>query len=247
MKNLINKIKKDWQAIFIHDPAANNNCCGWIEILLTYSGFQAVTIYRIANTLYKLKIPVLPRLISHVAKILTGVEIHPGAKIDEGFFIDHGNGVVIGETTIIGKNVTVYQNVTLGGTGNQTGKRHPTIKDNVFIGAGAIILGNITINEGSKIGAGTVVVKDVPSNSTVVGPQGIIVKEKDIIKPKANLDYSNLPNPMQERFDTIQKELLQIEAHMRCWNEINPSCLNVNIDDKKQDNKNDQNNPNENN
>jgi serine O-acetyltransferase len=222
MKNFIKKIKKDWEAIFIHDPAANNNCCGWIEILLTYSGFQAILVHRIANAIYKHRIPILPRLISHIAKIFTGVEIHPAAQINEGFFIDHGNGVVIGETTIIGKNVTLYQNVTLGGTGNQIGKRHPTIKDNVFIGAGAIVLGNITINEGSKIGAGTVVVKDIPKNSTVVGSQGIVVKESDVVIPKANLDYSNLPNPLQEKFEKIQDELLQIEGHMRCWREKNP-------------------------
>lgn len=222
MKKFFNKIINDWKAIFVHDPAANNSCCGWIEILLTYSGFQAIVVYRIANGLYKWKIPILPKILTHIAKLFTGVEIHPAAVIDKGFFIDHGNGVVIGETTIIGKNVTIYQNVTLGGTGNQTGKRHPTIKDNVFVGAGAIVLGNIVINEGAKIGAGTVIVKDVPKNSTVVGPQGIIVKDEDMIIPKANLDYSNLPNPMQERFEKIQKELVQIEAHMRCWNEKNP-------------------------
>lgn len=221
--NFIRKIKSDWRQIFIHDPAAQNNLAGWLEVILTYSGFQAIFVYRFVHIIYKLRVPIIPKLLSHLAKIFTGVEIHPAAKIDEGFFIDHGSGVVIGETTEIGKNVTLYQGVTLGGTGNQTGKRHPTIKDNVFIGAGAKILGAIVINENVKIGAGTVIVKDVPANSTVVGPQGTIIKSSDIRLPNYNLDYSSLPNPIQEIFERVQIELKQIEAHMRCWNEQNPN------------------------
>ncbi|HOK40084.1 MAG TPA: serine O-acetyltransferase [bacterium] len=238
---MIRKIKADWKAIFLHDPAAKNNLFGWIEVILTYSGFQAILLYRIAHIVYKLGIPILPRLISHFAKLLTGVEIHPAAEIDEGFFIDHGHGVVIGETTIIGKNVTIYQGVTLGGTGNQTGKRHPTIKDNVFIGAGAIILGNITINNNVKVGAGTVIVKDVPENSTIVGPQGVVVKQMDVRLPSYNLEYSNLPNPLVESFERIQKEIELIEAHMRCLNENDPNfakkCCDL-FNNKKLDNNN---------
>jgi len=164
---------EDIKAIFRNDPAAKN-----IEFLL-YPSLHAVVIHRyISHPLYKLRIPFIPRMVSQIMRFLTGIEIHPGAKIGKGFFIDHGMGVVIGETAEIGKNCTLFQNVTLGGTGKHTGKRHPTIGDNVTIGAGSILLGPIKVGNNVKIGADTFIInKDVPSNSTVVGAPGIIVRK----------------------------------------------------------------------
>ena len=164
---------EDIKAIFRNDPAAKN-----IEFLL-YPSLHAVVIHRyISHPLYKLRIPFIPRMVSQIMRFLTGIEIHPGAKIGKGFFIDHGMGVVIGETAEIGKNCTLFQNVTLGGTGKHTGKRHPTIGDNVTIGAGSILLGPIKVGNNVKIGADTFIInKDVPSSSTVVGAPGIIVRK----------------------------------------------------------------------
>ena len=155
------------------DPAAK----GYLQIILLYSGLHALIAHRMAHTLWQLKIPLLPRMISQLSRFVTGIEIHPGAVIKRGFFIDHGMGVVIGETTIIGDNVTLFQGVTLGGTGKETGKRHPTIGNNVVIGAGAKVLGNITIEDNSYIGANSVVLRDVPANSTVVGVPGHVTKQ----------------------------------------------------------------------
>lgn len=164
---------EDIKAIYKNDPAAKN-----IEFIL-YPGFQAVLVHKlISHPLYKLKIPFLPRLVSQIMRFFTGVEIHPGAKIGKGIFIDHGMGIVIGETAEIGNNVTMYHQVTLGGTGKHTGKRHPTIGNNVLIGAGATILGPIKIGDDSKIGAQSVVLKDVPEGATVVGHPGRIVRWK---------------------------------------------------------------------
>ena len=162
---------EDIKAIYRNDPAAKN-----IEFIL-YPGWQAIIVHKfISHPLYNLRIPFFPRLVSQIMRFITGVEIHPGAKIGKGFFIDHGMGVVIGETTIIGDNVVIYHQVTLGGTGKDTGKRHPTIGNNVLIGAGATILGPITIGDNSKVGAQSVVLKDVPANSTVVGHPARIVR-----------------------------------------------------------------------
>ena len=155
---MFENIKADLQAALDKDPAARNK----LEVILTYSGFKAMCRYRIANWFYKRKCFLLARIISQRAKRITGIEIHPAAKIGKGVFIDHGSGVVIGETTEIGDNVTIYQGVTLGGTGKSTGKRHPTIEDDVMISAGAKVLGPVRIGKGSKIGAGSVVLKDVP-------------------------------------------------------------------------------------
>ena len=155
------------------DPASK----GYLQIILLYSGLHALIAHRIAHPLWKLKIPLLPRLMSQLSRFITGIEIHPGAIIGKGLFIDHGMGVVIGETAIIGDNVTLFQGVTLGGTGKETGKRHPTIGNNVVIGAGAKVLGNITIGDNSYIGANAVVLRDVPANSTVVGVPGHITKQ----------------------------------------------------------------------
>ena len=172
------------------DPAAKSV----LEIILLYPGFHALLSYRIANKLKKWKIPFIPRLISQLARFFTGIEIHPGATIGEKFFIDHGMGVVIGETTIIGDNVLVYQGVTLGGTGKDQGKRHPTIGDRVTIGAGAKVLGNITIGSDSNIGAGSVVIDDVPEHSTVVGIPGRITRQRFFVQ--GQLLHNKIPDPI---------------------------------------------------
>jgi serine O-acetyltransferase len=178
--------KEDLQVIFDHDPAARS----YLEVLLTYAGLHAIWSHRISHALYKRKMYFISRVLSQITRFFTGIEIHPGAKIGNRFFIDHGMGVVIGETCEIGNNVSIYQGVTLGGTGNEKGKRHPTIKDNVLVSAGAKILGSITIGENCKIGAGSVVVKEVPPNCTVVGIPGKIIKKEGI---KFNLNDLNLP------------------------------------------------------
>ncbi|MFI5305520.1 MAG: serine O-acetyltransferase, partial [Nitrospiria bacterium] len=167
-----NLIKRDFNVIFERDPAAVNK----LEVLLTYSGFHAILFYRFAHLLWKINFPILPRILSQLARFLTGIEIHPGATIGGGFFIDHGMGVVIGETSEIGENVTIFQGVTLGGTGKERGKRHPSLGDNVMVGVGAKILGGISVGEGVKIGANSVVLKSVPPHSTVVGVPGRVLK-----------------------------------------------------------------------
>ncbi len=162
----------DWQIIKQRDPAARN----WLEILFCYPGFQAISCYRLFHWLYCLGVPFLPRFMASLNRFLTGIEIHPGATIGKGVFIDHGTGVVIGETAIIGDGVVIYQGVTLGGTGKETGKRHPTLGNNVLVGAGAKILGNIQIGDRTSIGAGSVVLRDIPSDCTVVGIPGRVIR-----------------------------------------------------------------------
>lgn len=186
----IKRVIDDINNIKDKDPAAKS----LFEIILLYPGFHALLSYRIANKLKKWKIPFIPRLISQIARFFTGIEIHPGATIGEKFFIDHGMGVVIGETTIIGDNVLVYQGVTLGGTGKDQGKRHPTIGDRVTIGAGAKVLGNITIGSDSNIGAGSVVIDDVPEHSTVVGVPGRITRQRFFIQ--GQLLHNKIPDPI---------------------------------------------------
>jgi len=199
------------RACFQRDPAARS----LVEVLLTYSGLHAVVGYRLAHGVRRLHIPLLPRLIMGLVRWLTGVEIHPAAQIGRGLFIDHGMGVVIGETTVIGHNVTLFQGVTLGGTGKERGKRHPTIGDNVVIGTGAKVLGNITIGRDSIIGANAVVLRDVPEHSTVVGVPGRIAKIKDKVFPGINLDHTHLPDPMAERLEHLQHEIDLIEQHLK--------------------------------
>ncbi|NLP36377.1 MAG: serine O-acetyltransferase [Firmicutes bacterium] len=196
-------IKKDIEAIFERDPAARNV----LEIILCYSGLHAVWLHRLAHALFKRGLVLLPRLISQINRFLTGIEIHPGAAIGDGFFIDHGMGVVIGETTEIGNNVTVYQGVTLGGTGKDQGKRHPTIGNNVVIGTGAKILGPIKIGDFAKIGAGSVVLKDVPPHSTVVGVPGRVVARKGERVPAVDLNHINLPDPVAEKLQNLQQQI----------------------------------------
>ncbi len=200
---LIKSIKRDIQAVFEHDPAARNI---W-EVLLAYPGFHARQFHRIAHTLWNWHIPVIPRLISHISRFLTGIEIHPGAKIGEGFFIDHGMGVVIGETSEIGDNVAIYQGVTLGGTSMRREKRHPTLGNNVVVGAGAKLIGAITIGDNVKIGAGSVVITSVPPNATVVGVPGRVV---EIRNPDTDT-VEKLPDPVWEKIQELEKRVAKLE------------------------------------
>lgn len=208
---MIEAIKKDFYAVFDRDPAANN----FIEVLLTYPGLHALIFHRIAHWLWAKGIPVIPRLISHISRFLTGIEIHPGAKIGYGFFIDHGMGVVIGETTIIGNNVTLFQGVTLGGTGKKKGKRHPTLGNNIVVGVGAKVLGDITIGDNVKLGANSVVLESVPSDSTVVGVPGRVVKKGGRRLTEAMLDHIHLPDPVADRLERIERELEDIKNQIR--------------------------------
>jgi len=188
------------------DPASK----GYLQIILLYSGLHALVAHRIAQPLWKCKIPLLPRLISQLSRFITGIEIHPGAVIGKGFFIDHGMGVVIGETAIIGDNVTLFQGVTLGGTGKEAGKRHPTIGNNVVIGAGAKVLGNITIGDNSYIGANAVVLRDVPANSTVVGVPGHITKQ-DGKKIDLLMDHTHVSDPIMQHMKDLIKRVKTLE------------------------------------
>ena len=199
------------KACYERDPASRN----LIEVLLNYSGLHAVIAYRIAHGLDRLRIPVVPRLIMTVVRWMTGIEIHPSARIGRGLFIDHGMGVVVGETTVIGNHVTLFQGVTLGGTGKERGKRHPTLGDNVVVGAGAKVLGNITVGADSMIGANAVVVRDVPEQSTVVGVPGRVARTKDQHFPGINLDHTHLPDPLAERLQSLQHEIDAIEQQLK--------------------------------
>ncbi|MFA9561607.1 MAG: serine O-acetyltransferase [Nitrospirota bacterium] len=202
----VTQIAQDLQAVFERDPAATSR----LEVFLTYSGFHALLAYRVSHWLWNRRIPLFPRIISQLARWLTGVEIHPGATIGTGFFIDHGMGVVIGETTEIGDYVTLFQGVTLGGTGKERGKRHPTLGNHVVVGAGAKVLGGIRIGDNVKVGANAVVLRSVPANSTVVGNPGRIVKYDGERLPEATMDHTNIPDPIAERFESIEQELIAL-------------------------------------
>lgn len=201
----------DVAAIRERDPAAANI----IEALTCYSGLHAVLIHRWTHFLYQQKLPVIPRIVSQFNRFLTGIEIHPAAQIGQGFFIDHGSGVVIGETTEIGDNVTLYQGVTLGGTGKETGKRHPTLREGVTVGAGAKVLGSITIGENAKIGAGSVVIHDVPPNSTVVGNPGRPVRERGRKVGAADLDWTHLPDPVADAMQSLVRRVIELENEFK--------------------------------
>ena len=198
---IVKRVKEEFRVIQERDPAIKSP----MEVLL-YPSFQVMLRYRIAHKLYLKKHYFLARWISQRAARKTGIEIHPGATIGKGLFIDHGSGVIIGETAIIGDNVTLYQGVTLGGTGKETGKRHPTLEDNVMVSAGAKIIGSFTIGENSKIGAGSVVLKQVPPNSTVVGVPGRVVKRNNQKMPRAEMDQVNLPDPVLDALIALRKE-----------------------------------------
>tara|TARA_Y100001968_G_scaffold312233_1_gene335178 strand:- start:3582 stop:4313 length:732 start_codon:yes stop_codon:yes gene_type:complete len=205
---MLKSFKADLAIIKERDPAAK----GFIEILLCYPGFHALTMHRISNRLWLYGFPLLPRLLSQITRLVTGIEIHPGAKIGKGVFIDHGMGVVIGETAEIGNRCLLYQGVTLGGTGKDDGKRHPTLLENVVVGAGAKVLGSITVGENTRIGAGSVVVRDVEGNSTVVGIPGRVVHQSGVkINPLA---HSALPDTEADVIRNLMKRIDQLENYV---------------------------------
>jgi len=203
---LIRSIRRDIRAVFEHDPAVRS---AW-EVIFAYPGFHARQWHRLAHTLWNWRIPFFPRLISHISRFFTGIEIHPGARIGEGFFIDHGMGVVIGETSEIKDNVALYQGVTLGGTSLQKKKRHPTLGNNVVVGAGAKLIGAITINANVKVGAGSVVISSVPPNATVVGVPGRVV---EIRNPDTDT-VEKLPDPVWEKLENLEKRIAEVEKRL---------------------------------
>ena len=204
------EIKKDIDAICQRDPAVKSRA----EAALLYSGLHAILAYRVSNKFYKRKMYTTARFISQAARFFTGIEIHPGATIGEGLFIDHGSGVVIGETTIIGDNCTLYQGVTLGGTGKDTGKRHPTLGDNVMVGAGAKVLGNFKVGDGAKIAAGAVVLGPVPENATAVGIPAHVVRVAGK-KTEVDLDQVHIPDPVSQDICAIQRKMRELEAKIK--------------------------------
>ena len=213
---MLNIIKADFSIIKERDPAAR----GFLEIVFCYPGFQALVVHRISHKLWNLKLPLIPRLLSQITRFLTGIEIHPGAKIGKAVFIDHGMGVVIGETSEIGNRCLLYQGVTLGGTGKENGKRHPTLEANVVIGAGAKVLGAIIVGTNTRIGAGSVVVRDVEADSTVVGIPGRVVHQSGVkINPLA---HSALPDTegnvirnLMERIDELENQVINFQEIIR--------------------------------
>jgi serine O-acetyltransferase len=202
-------IREQIDTIFREDPAAKSV----VEILLCYPGLHAALLHRLSHPLYKAGMPLLPRLISQFARWMTGIEIHPGAKIGRRFFIDHGMGVVIGETAEIGDDVLIYQGVTLGGTGKESGKRHPTLGNKVVVGGGAKVLGNITIGDNARIGAGSVVIHSVPENSTVVGIPGKVVRTR--ADASETLDHGKLPDPEGQAIADLTRRVAELEATLK--------------------------------
>lgn len=202
-------LMNDVDVVFHQDPAARSR----MEVVFTYSGVHAIWAHRMAHGLWKWKLRFLAKLLSQISRFFTGIEIHPAAVIGQRLFIDHGMGVVIGETCEIGDNVTIYQGVTLGGTGKEKGKRHPTVGDGVMISSGAKVLGSFTIGEYSRIGAGSVVLKEVPPNSTVVGIPGRIVV-KNGCKVNNELDHHILPDPVADKFKQLEEEMLELKEEL---------------------------------
>jgi serine O-acetyltransferase len=204
---MLRTIREQIDTIFREDPAAKSV----VEILLCYPGFHAILAHRLAHKLYCWHVPLLPRVISQISRFFTQIEIHPGATIGRRFFIDHGSGVVIGETTEIGDDVLLYQGVTLGGTGGERGKRHPTLGNNVVVGTGAKVLGNIRIGDNVKVGAGSVVVRAVPDNSTVVGVPGRVVR----VRPEGQLEHGRLPDPEGQAIEDLARRVAELEDVLR--------------------------------
>jgi serine O-acetyltransferase len=221
LARVVKEVRRDVQAARSRDPAARD--VGQLEILATWPGIQAVLAHRVAHALDGAGVALLPRLISMLTRTLTGIEIHPAARIGSGLFIDHGTGVVIGETADIGDDVTLYQGVTLGGTGFATGKRHPTVQDNVTIGSGAKLLGPITIGHGAKIGANSVVITDVPPNSTVVGNPGHPVRVEGRRPEGPDADWIHLPDPIAEAIQGLASRIGALERAVR-WKGRSPIC-----------------------
>ena len=214
-RRAVSTISEDVNAVKERDPAATST----VEIITSYSGLHALWFHRLAHKLWLRQVPLLPRWVSQFSRLITQIEIHPGAQIGRSLFIDHGSGVVIGETTEIGDNVTLYQGVTLGGTGKEHGKRHPTIGNNVVVGAGAKLLGSIKIGDDAKIGAGSVVVQDVPRRSTVVGNPGRPVMVDGARVGIPDIDYRHLPDPVAEAVRCLVTRIVEIEQEL---DEVHP-------------------------
>jgi serine O-acetyltransferase len=211
-KMMFDTLLADVRAPLERDPAAR----GWLDVVLSYPGFHAITAHRLIHPLYRAGIPLLPRMLSQVSRFFTGVEIHPGATIGKGVFIDHGMGVVIGETAQVGDGCTIYQGVTLGGTSLSHGKRHPTLGKNVTVGVNAAVLGAITIGDGSKIGGGSVVVKDVPPNSTVVGvPARLVMQDGVPVRSVPERPQVDMPDPNADAIARLQRRLSHLEERLR--------------------------------
>lgn len=214
-------VREQVQTVFKHDPAAKSA----LEVLLCYPGVHAILMHRIAHRLYAARLYVLARLVSHLSRLATGIEIHPGAVIGRRFFIDHGMGVVIGETAIIGNDVLLYQGVTLGGTGHGQQRRHPRLRNHVVVGSGAKVLGSIELGEWVKVGAGSVVVKSVPAHATVVGIPGRIVAVKGVAVAHDEwqmLEHGELPDPVGQTLANLNERLSVLESHARVPRERDP-------------------------
>lgn len=214
LTNIIQTLKEDIGIIYKKDPAARNI----VEVILCYPGFHALLLHRISHKLWVWKVPVIPRLISTFARFLTGIDIHPGATIGKRFFIDHGMGVVIGETTEIGDDVLLYQGVTLGGTSSKAEKRHPTLGRGVVVGAGAKVLGAITLGNYAKVGAGSVVVNDVPDHATVVGVPGKVVIQKVFDEESGVLMHNRIPDPITCELNRLKYEVQELKEKIEIKN-----------------------------
>ena len=207
----LDRIREDIKSALEKDPAAKNA----LEVILCYPGLHALWLHRVARFFYTKRLYIIARVISHISRFLTGIEIHPGAKIGSKVFIDHGMGIVIGETAEVGDNVLLYKGVVLGGTSLEKGKRHPTIGKNVVIGSNACVLGPITIGDGAKIGSGSVVIKDVPSGATVVGVPGKVVEKKTMKKLALDFEHGNLPDPIADVVKIMLKMQHELEQRLK--------------------------------
>ena len=228
---MFDRLKSEIKAIKQKDPAARST----LEIFLCYPGFYALLFHRVSHWLWNHSLKLLARMNSNLARFITGIEIHPGATFGERVFIDHGMGVVVGETAIVEDDVLIYQGVIIGGTSTEKTKRHPTVKRGAIIGAGAKVMGNITIGEYSKIGTGAVVLKDVPSNSTCVGVPGRIVKRKGKPNKDVDLDHNKLPDPVADAIKTLQSHLDKTDARIQILYEKNELCLTEDIRDEQEE------------
>ena len=232
---MLSTLIADFRIIFERDPAARN----WLEVLFCYPGLQAILFHRLAHSLYKLKIPFIPRFISHLGRFFTGIEIHPGAQMGKGVCIDHGMGIVVGETAIVGDYCLIYQGVTLGGTGKESGKRHPSLGENVVVGAGAKVLGNIQIGDDVRIGAGSVVLRDVPSDCTVVGVPGRVVYRSGVkVSP---LEHASLPDSeaaviraLVDRIESLEKEITTLRKQ-QCQTRVLAAVATSKLDITQED------------
>ncbi|WP_432645617.1 serine O-acetyltransferase [Methanobrevibacter sp.] len=227
---MFDNLKDEIKAVKEKDPAARST----LEIFLCYPGFYGLLMHRVSHWLWNHSFKLLARMNSNLARFITGIEIHPGATFGKRVFIDHGMGVVVGETAVVGDDVLIYQGVILGGTSTEKTKRHPTIEKGVIIGAGAKVMGNITIGEYSKIGTGAVVLKDVPSESTCVGVPGRIVKRKGVPHEKVDLDHNKLPDPVADAIRTITKHLQENDEHIKVLYDKNEICLTDDIREEQE-------------